>query len=138
MAIDPRRNTILAEGYNGGPRGGGGDLCGGDQCLRDTQGVQSGTCVEVGCHHSEMNLICNAAAQGTALTGSWLIINGEPCIMCSKLIHHAGIVKVLVVEGGYLGANGVEYLRTHGIEVDAVEGPKDPRIDTMLSVEKEQ
>ena len=43
------------------------------------------------------------------------------------MIHHAGIVKVLVVDGGYAGENGVDYLRGHGVEVEAVDGPKDPR-----------
>lgn len=127
LAFDPARNTIVAEGYNGGPRGGG-SLCGGDLCLRDTMEIPSGTRIEIGCHHAEMNLICNAAAQGTPLSGAWLVVTGEPCIMCAKLLHHAGIVRVLVVEGGYAGANGVQYLREHEVEVETVEGPKDPRL----------
>jgi len=84
--------------------------------------------MEIGCHHAEMNVICNAAANGVPTRGAWLIVNGEPCTMCAKLIHHSGITKVLVVDGGYAGANGVEYLRNHGIEVDGLEGPQDPRI----------
>jgi dCMP deaminase len=126
LLLDPERNVILMDGYNGGPRGGG-TLCGGDQCLRDAQKVPSGTRIEIGCHHAEMNVICNAAASGVACRGAWLIVTGEPCLMCSKLIHHAGIARVLVVEGGYLGDNGVGYLRDHGVEVVTVEGPKDPR-----------
>ena len=42
-------------------------------------------------------------------------------------IHHAGIVRVLVVDGGYAGENGVGYLARHGVLVVPVEGPKDPR-----------
>ena len=75
-------------------------------------------------------MVCNAAAHGTALAGAWLIVNGEPCIMCAKLTHHAGIVKVICVAGGYLGGlAGVEYLRKHGIEVEAIEDEalRDPR-----------
>jgi dCMP deaminase len=75
-----------------------------------------------------MNVVCNAAASGVACKGAWLIVTGEPCILCAKLIHHAGIVRVLVVEGGYMGENGVQYLRDHGVEVATVEGPKDPRL----------
>ena len=126
LLLDPERNVVLMDGYNGGPRGGG-ELCGGDVCLRDTQNVKSGTRIEIGCHHSEMNVICNAAAGGVATAGAWLLVTGEPCMMCSKLIHHAGIVKVVVVGGGYMGSNGVQYLKEHGVEVEAVEGPKDPR-----------
>lgn len=127
LLLDPDRNVILMDGYNGGPRGGGGALCGGDECFRDVQNVPSGTRVEVGCHHAEMNVICNAAASGVASRGAWLIVNGEPCPMCAKLIHHAGIVRVLIVDGGFAGENGVAYLDQHGIEIVKLQGPKDPR-----------
>jgi dCMP deaminase len=128
LLIDPTRNVILMDGYNGGPRGGG-ELCGGDECLRDTLGVPSGERMEIGCHHAEMNVICNAAANGVPTRSAWLIVTGEPCILCAKLIHHAAISRVLIVEGGYIGANGVEYLRAHHVEVQAVAGPRDPRFE---------
>lgn len=127
LLLDPTRNTILVDGYNGSARGGG-RLCGGEVCDRDRLGVVSGTRMEIGCHHAEMNVICNAAAQGTATKGSWLIVTGEPCMMCSKLIHHAGIAKVIVVQDGYMGANGVSYLLQHGVVVQPVNGPTDPRL----------
>ena len=114
------------DGYNGGPRGGG-DLCGDDICLRDTEQVVSGTRVEVGCHHAEMNVVCNAAANGVSTKGAWMIITGEPCMMCAKLIHHSGISQVIVVDGGFGGANGIDYLEQHGVVVQRTEGPKDPR-----------
>lgn len=126
LLVDPRRNVVLMDGYNGGPRGGG-RLCGGEVCLRDDEKIISGTRVEVGCHHAEMNVICNAAANGVPTDGAWLIVTGEPCMMCAKLIHHAGIEQVVIVEGGFMGANGVEYLKQHGIVVESTEGPKDPR-----------
>lgn len=127
LLLDPRRNVILMDGYNGGPRGGG-DLCGGGVCLRDTLGVPSGERMEIGCHHAEMNVICNAAASGVATAGAWLIVTGEPCTMCAKLLHHAGIARVIVVDGGYGGANGCAYLLDHGVEVQRVDGPRDPRV----------
>ena len=124
------------DGYNGGPRGGG-RLCGGEECLRDTQHVQSGTRMEIGCHHAEMNVICNAAANGVPTRGAWLFVTGEPCALCSKLIHHAGIEKVLVIDGGYAGANGVNYLENHGVEVERVNGPRDPRATTEVKSDEE-
>ncbi len=128
LLLNPERNVVLMDGYNGGPRGGG-ELCGGDYaCLRNTLGVKSGTRMEVGCHHAEMNVICNAAATGVATNGAWLIVTGEPCMMCAKLLHHAGIARVLVVTGGYVGENGLEYLRAHGVEVTELDGPQDPRL----------
>jgi len=129
MILDPVRNVVLCDSYNGGPRGGG-RLCGGEDCLRDSEGIESGTHIEIGCVHAEMNVICNAAANGTATRGAWLIVTGEPCLLCAKLIHHAGIVKVIVVDGGYLGANGCKYLKAHGVEVERVEGPRDPRSES--------
>ena len=126
LLVDPSRNVILMDGYNGGPRGGG-ELCEGDLCARDLLEVPSGTRLEIGCHHAEMNVICNCAASGVSTQGAWLIVTGEPCLLCAKLIHHAGIAKVLLVEGGYMGENGVRYLEENGVLVEQVAGPKDPR-----------
>lgn len=194
MLIDPERNVVLADGYNGGPRGAKGTMCRGSWCerngltpenvtigegwrrqrmghhlsqehelqvrvngeriwahsLSDFPGVRervqgyaekhrnellekyppitSGEKMERGCHHAEMNVICNAAASGIPCKGSWIIVLAEPCMMCAKMVHHAGIAKVIVVDGGYLGGKaGVEYLRENGVLVEEVEGPKDPR-----------
>lgn len=129
LLLDPTRNVVLMDGYNGGPRGADGDLCGGGSCLRDALNVPSGHQVEVGCHHAEMNVVCNAAASGVSTKGAWLIVTGEPCLMCAKLIHHAGIVKVIVVQGGYAGANGMGYLHANGVEYLYLDGPKDPRLN---------
>lgn len=127
VLLDPTRNVVLMDGYNGGPRGGG-RLCGGEICLRDERAIESGTRLEIGCHHAEMNVICNAAASGVATRGAWLLVTGEPCIMCAKLIHHSGIEKVLVVSGGYAGENGCAYLEQHGVGVARYAGPQDPRL----------
>ena len=191
MLVDPTRNVVLADGYNGGPRGQPGTMCRGTWCERDglkpgqvevrvyeekvqdmprsppktkkvvgvevcgslvwkadhdTESlsraeamkeelvashppVDSGTKMEMGCHHAESNVICNAAANGIKTGGSWLIVTGEPCMMCSKLIHHAGIERVVCVENGYRGGrSGVEYLTRNGVEVTFESGPMDPRI----------
>ncbi|MDB4278603.1 hypothetical protein N9917_03240 [Deltaproteobacteria bacterium] len=229
LLIDPVRNVILADGYNGGPRGAEGTLCEGHWCSRNgfpsddvdiVQGsthqhlryggtkqvgvirvksedgaviktfpreglekltestewgpfdfpeendgksplselkghipaknipstkdraeswvevmgvrhppIESGTHMELGCHHAEMNVICNAAAGGVCTRGAWMIVLAEPCRMCAKMIHHAGITKVIVVDGGYAGGKaGVEYLRLHGVKVQEVKGPQDPRL----------
>jgi deoxycytidylate deaminase len=214
LLLDPKRNVVLADGYNGGPRGGEGTLCRGHWCERDglkvedfeveegsrhdylgqtgsrqipvvhirvkatgaviksfdkdlldgvnlgplevdgkttephqwpttmekakawlnelvakNPPIKSGTMMERGCHHAEMNVVCNAAASTVSCTGAWLIVLAEPCMMCAKMIHHAGIKKVILVDGGYAGGkDGVEYLRANGVEVEEVAGPKDPRL----------
>lgn len=118
VLIDPETNTVVADGYNGPPRGGD-SLCGGTQCLRDSCNITSGTSLEVGCHHAEMNCILNAARIGNKTSGRVMIVTAEPCMMCAKAIHHAGISQVIVVEGGYAGAasNGIKYLESHGVSV---------------------
>lgn len=202
LLLEPTRNVLLLDGYNGGPRGGG-DICGGNRCLRDgllpdevtvtdfagnavgtaacnpdtgidddnayvrvkdlyvlqkgasdsvgprlhalgmwlddanavrtrlleaNPPIKSGTRYEVGCHHAEMNVLANAAARGVATEGAWLIVTGEPCILCAKYIHHAGIAKVICVKGGFRGGDdGPEYLRAHNVAVEYVDGPQDPR-----------
>jgi len=183
IILEPERNLILMDSYNGGPRGGG-KLCNGDYCVRDglsesdieivdsplkrrleiflhnkmidhvgyqfsytevlptaedkkksilekNQPIKSGTMMEKGCHHAELNAICNAAAQGIRISGSWLLITGEPCLMCAKAIHHAGIVKVVLIKGGYAGENGIQYLLDNRIEIQEVDGPTDPRLELI-------
>jgi dCMP deaminase len=135
LLVDPTTNVLLIDGYNGGPRGGGA-LCGGEVCLRNTLAIPSGTRVEIGCHHAEMNVICNAARTGTPCQGAWLFMTGELCLLCAKLVHHAGIARVIIVAGGYAGENGVAYLQENGVEVVYVDGPVDPRtIDAQASAE---
>lgn len=120
MLIDPGRNTILADGYNGPPRGPD-SLCGGSECERDTRAIASGTSVEIGCHHAEMNVICNAAANGINTKGSWILTNVTPCLMCAKLIHHAGITKVITIANSYKGGEaGIQYLHKVGIETQQI------------------
>ena len=58
-----------------------------------------------------------AARLGAPTDGCWLVVNGEPCIACAKLIHHSGIGRVYCIDGGYLSSEGVEYLRTHSVGV---------------------
>src|SRR5688500_20309728 len=68
LLLDPERNVVLMDGYNGGPRGGG-NLCGGEVCLRDTKKVVSGTRREIGCHHPEVNVGCYAGGDGVRCRG---------------------------------------------------------------------
>lgn len=130
VIVDPVRNVVVATGYNGGLRGGA-RLCGGEHvCLRTKQGIKSGTRTEVGCVHAEANALANAAAGAGGTQGCWLFVGGEPCVACAKLIAQAGIVKVLCVDGGYLGGKeGCALLRDHGVEVQPIPGPSDPRTD---------
>ena len=122
LLVDPKRNVVLMDGYNGGPRGGG-RLCGGEECLRDTMNIESDARVEIPVVLMQMNLICNAAANGVPTNNAWLIVL-QTCMMCAKLIHHAGIDRVVIVDSGFAGENGVDYLENHGVEIQRTDGPK--------------
>ena len=121
MIIDPETNSVISDGYNGPPRGGG-HLCGGDLCDRDSFNIRSGTHLEIGCHHAELNAILNAARVGNSTSGKVMIVTAEPCLMCAKAIHHAGISQVYLVNGGYAGSekDGVSYLEENGMLVERV------------------
>ena len=58
---------------------------------------------------------------------AWLVVPGSTSPRCSTVSPPAGVVRVLVVEGGYLVKTGVSSRRDHGVEVHAEDGPRDPR-----------
>lgn len=124
LIVDPSSNVVISEGYNGGLRGGSA-LCGGNTCSRNAEGIQSGDRVEIGCVHAEQNAIFNAARLGRAVLGAWIIINGEPCLLCAKAIKQAGIARVICVDGGYTLKAGVDLLRDNGVIVNEVSANGD-------------
>ena len=127
MLIDPATNSVIADGYNGTSRGSPYFFCGGNCCERE--GIESGIRLELGCHHAESNALANAARRGASTEGAWLIVSGEPCLMCSKILFHAGIKHVYCVQHGYAGgSDGIEFLRINGVEVTYTTGPTDPRL----------
>ena len=115
VLFQPETWSVIADGYNGPPRRGG-RLCGGEVCNRDRCGIESGTRTEVGCAHAEFNAVANAARQGASTMGAWCAVTHPPCLMCAKLLHHAGIKRVIIAEGEYSG-EGREYLKRHDVIV---------------------
>jgi dCMP deaminase len=120
IIFDPENSNILSDGYNGGPRRAPGLLCGGNACHRDTHGIQSGTQIQIGCHHAEMNALCNALRQGTKTLGMHLIVTTAPCLMCAKLMHHSGIAKVYYKKS-YSTSEGIEYLVSAGVSCEVMD-----------------
>ena len=70
--------------------------------------------------HAERGLIAEAARRGVALQGAELYVTTFPCGDCASQIAVAGICRVYFT-GGYSNLNGVETLRTHGVELIYVE-----------------
>ena len=118
VIVDPNSNVVVSEGYNGPPRGSEGKLCGGSDCLRDRFKVKSGTQNDIGCHHAEINAILNATRIGTSTMGKWMFTSCDPCLMCAKSIHHAGIKRVYAPLNTEVHQQGLKYLKENGIELE--------------------
>lgn len=88
-----------------------------------------GTRDDVGCHHAEMNALCSAALAGRPTEGSWLYVTDEPCLMCAKHLHQAGVIQVVLPgkrppftrDNEALTGPGGRYLAEHNVGVLLVE-----------------
>ena len=123
--VDPETNTILSEGYNGWLRGQKGSSCA-KKCVREE--IISGTKLEQGCVHAEMNAIVNACANGTNLSGSYVFVTTEPCLICAKLLIQLRVSKVFCISA-YKTQEGVQLLEECGIDVEYIQlSPPNPNL----------
>lgn len=92
-AILVKDKRILATGYNGAPTGI--KHCAEVGCIRQNASIPSGERHEL-CRglHAEQNAIIQAAYHGTSIAGSTLYCTNKPCVICSKMLINAGIVKI--------------------------------------------
>ena len=88
-AIAVKNRTVIAQGYNGFPRGMS------DDPFRYEQKPLKYKMIV----HAEMNLIYNAADNGVSLKGSTVYVVGLPaCRDCAKGLIQAGITRVVTLE----------------------------------------
>ncbi len=115
-AVAVRDKHILTTGYNGAPAGLRDCLELG--CLRDEQGVASGTRHEI-CRaiHAEQNVIIQAALHGVSLAGATIYCTHSPCILCAKMLVNARITR-FVTYGLYSEENFRDLFREAGIVFD--------------------
>ncbi|NLD10264.1 MAG: cytidine deaminase [Clostridiales bacterium] len=115
-AVIVKDRHIIATGYNGAPRGvahcseiGG--------CLREEMNIPSGERHEL-CRalHAEQNAIIQAATLGQSIEDGDIYITNQPCVICAKMIIHAGI-KRIVVRDGYPDELAVKILDEAGLKV---------------------
>lgn len=106
---------IISTGYNGAPRGL--EHCIDIGCIRDRYNVESGTMHEI-CRavHSEQNAIIQAALHGVSTEGATLYCTHFPCIICTKMIINAGIIRV-VYKQKYSDDMTVGFFNEAGVEV---------------------
>ena len=113
-ALLVKDKMILATGYNGAPKGL--KHCLDIGCLREQLGIPSGERHEL-CRglHAEQNAIIQAAFHGVSIQGATLYCTNHPCIICTKMLINAGIVKI-IYEDGYPDELSGGMLREAGIE----------------------
>ena len=103
-AIIVKDRMIISDGYNGTPTGF-------ENICEDDEGYTKW--YEL---HAEANAILKVAASTQSCKGATLYITLSPCKNCSKLIHQAGIVRVVYGQA-YKDLSGVNFLKKAGIEV---------------------
>ncbi len=107
-ALIVKDRMIISDGYNGTPTGF-------ENACEDEEGYTKWYVL-----HAEANAILKVAASTQSCTGATLYITLSPCKNCSKLIHQAGIVRVVYLEA-YKDASGVEFLEKASIQLQHLE-----------------
>ena len=111
-ALIVKDRKIISDGYNGTPTGFE------NQCEDDEN--QNKWYVL----HAEANAILKIAASTQSCDGATLYVTMSPCRECSKLIHQAGIRRV-VYKQGYSDTSGIDFLKSAGVEIEQLEGEKE-------------
>lgn len=106
-AIIVRDRMIISDGYNGTPTGF-------ENYCEDDEGYTKWYVL-----HAEANAISKVASSTQSCKGGTLYITLSPCKECSKLIHQAGIVRVVYKEA-YKDDSGIKFLEKAGIDVKHV------------------
>ena len=102
-ALLVKNNTIIADGYNGAPTGF-------DNCCENEDGETHWYVL-----HAEANAILKVASSTQSASGATLYITLSPCQQCSKLIHQAGIKRV-VYSKNYKDTSGIDFLEKAGVK----------------------
>jgi len=74
-------------------------------------------------HAEETAILQGTRTGGPALSGAVLYTTTFPCLLCAKMIVHAGIKEVVYVEA-YPGREATEFLKDAGVSITRFEGVK--------------
>ncbi len=107
-AIIVKDRMIISDGYNGTPSGF-------DNSCENDAGETHWYVL-----HAEANAILKVASSTQSCDGATLYITMSPCKDCSKLIHQAGITRVVYLSG-YKDMSGVDFLIRAGVQVENIE-----------------
>jgi len=103
-AIVVKDRMIISDGYNGTPTGF-------ENYCEDEEGYTKWYVL-----HAEANAISKVASSTQSCKGATLYITLSPCKECSKLIHQAGIVRVVYAKA-YKDDSGLDFLERAGVEL---------------------
>jgi dCMP deaminase len=103
-ALIVKDRMIISDGFNGTPSGF-------DNCCEDANGNTKWEVL-----HAEANAILKVASSTQSAKNATLYITLSPCIQCSKLIHQAGIKRV-VYANAYKDPAGLKFLEKAGVEL---------------------
>ena len=99
---------IISDGYNGTPSGF-------ENICEDAEGYTKWYVL-----NADDNAILKVASSTQYCTGATLYITMSPCKGCSKLIHQAGIKRVVYFYE-YSDTSGLKFLRKAGVEVTRID-----------------
>ena len=103
-ALIVKNRMIISDGYNGTPTGF-------DNCCEDEYGKTHWYVL-----HAEANAILKTASSTHNCYGATLYLTMSPCKDCSKLIHQAGISRIVYINK-YKDETGIKFLEEAGVEV---------------------
>ncbi|MDC8002042.1 dCMP deaminase family protein [Aequorivita todarodis] len=106
-ALIVKDKMIISDGYNGTPTGF-------ENICEDDEGYTKWYVL-----HAEANAILKVASSTQACQGATLYITMSPCKECSKLIHQAGI-KRLVYYNEYKDNSGITFLEKAGVSIQHI------------------
>ena len=107
-ALIVKDKMIISDGYNGTPSGF-------ENFCEDDAGYTKWYVL-----HAEANAILKVARSTQSCQGATLYITMSPCKECSKLIHQAGIIKVVYAKA-YKDDAGLRFLEKAGIELELID-----------------
>lgn len=103
-ALIVKDRMIISDGYNGTPSGF-------ENHCEDEEGYTKWYVL-----HAEANAILKVASSTQSCEGATLYITLSPCQQCSKLIHQAGIKRVVYADA-YKDPSGLEFLEKAGVKL---------------------
>lgn len=103
-AIIVNNRMIISDGYNGTPTGF-------ENPCEDEEGYTKWYVL-----HAEANAIMKVARSTNDMSGATLYITLSPCRECSKLIHQAGVKRLVYIEE-YKDRTGLDFLAEAGVEL---------------------